>query len=107
MLSKKKKFKSAMDNATTYDQWKECAMELDYIENNVEWKERFVSELYNYNLVYDRLNQLRKFHQENNTYELIRSLREGLHHDLGNMGNPALYANSRVGDQASGRGIYQ
>ena len=26
-----------------------------------------------------------------------RALREGLHHDLGNMGNPALYTRSRVG----------
>ncbi|PID42162.1 MAG: patatin [Proteobacteria bacterium] len=97
MLNKTGKLKAAMENATTYEQWKECAMELDHIENNVEWKERFVSDQYNYNLVYDRFSQLRTCHQQKNTCELVRSLREGLHHDLGNMGNPALYTRSRVG----------
>lgn len=83
--------------ATSYEQWKGLALELDYLENKVEWKETFVSDLYNYQLIYDRFSQLRKAHQQKDLDLLCRALREGLHHDLGNIGNPQLYRECRVG----------
>ncbi len=86
-----------MAQATHYDQWKELGLELDFLERNAEWKEQFVSDLYNFDLIYDRLNALRQLHQEKNTEELVRSLREGLHHDLGNIGNPQLYCGCHIG----------
>ncbi len=92
-----RKFRKMLAEAPNYEVWKAAALELDYLEGNVEWKEEFVSDLYHYELIYDRLSNLRQYHQQHDHERLKRALREGLHHDLGNMGNPALYTRSRVG----------
>ena len=97
MTSKIKKFQKMLAEATTYEAWKGAALELDYLENRVDWKEALISDLYNYELIYDRLSQLRQYRQLEDYEQLRRALREGLHHDLGNMGNPRLYGYSRVG----------
>ncbi len=91
------RFRKQLADAQNYEQWKAAALELDYLEGNVEWKEDFASDLYHYELIYDRLCNLKQYRQQNDFERLKRALREGLHHDLGNMGNPALYTRSRVG----------
>lgn len=90
-------YRRMMANATNYDTWREAALALDYLEGNVEWKEEFASSLYNYELIYDRLMELRTAHQTRDHWSLMRSLREELHHDLGNMGNRRLYCQSYIG----------
>lgn len=97
MRSNIHRFQKMLADAPSYENWKAAALELDYLEGKVDWKETFASDLYNYELIYDRLNQLRQYHQQRDFDLLRRALREGLHHDLGNMGNPALYRHSRVG----------
>ncbi len=91
------KYRKAMDEAKNYHSWRDAALELDYLEGHVEWKESFSSSLYNYELIYDRLMDLKNAQESHNHHNLIRSLREGLHHDLGNLGNPGLYRKSHVG----------
>ncbi len=92
-----RKFRKMMADAPNYEVWKAAALELDFLEGNVEWKEDFTSDQYHYELVYDRLSNLRSYRQQNDFERLKRALREGLHHDLGNMGNSALYTRSHVG----------
>jgi TAG lipase/steryl ester hydrolase/phospholipase A2/LPA acyltransferase len=92
-----RKFRKMLAEAPNYELWKAAALELDFLEGNVEWKEDFASDLYHYELIYDRLRHLRQYREQNDFERLKRALREGLHHDLGNMGNPALYTRSRVG----------
>lgn len=92
-----RKFRKMLAEAPNYEVWKAAALELDFLEGNVEWKEEFGSDLYHYELIYDRLSNLRTYRQQNDFERLKRALREGLHHDLGNMGNTALYTRSRVG----------
>ncbi len=91
------RFRKMLAEAQNYEQWKAAALELDFLEGNAEWKEDFASDLYHYELIYDRLSNLKQYRQQNDFERLKRALREGLHHDLGNMGNPALYTRSRVG----------
>lgn len=91
------RFRKMLAQATNYEQWKAAALELDFLEGSAEWKEDFASDLYHYELIYDRLSNLKQYRQQNDFERLKRALREGLHHDLGNMGNPALYTRSRVG----------
>ncbi|MGF2734952.1 DUF3336 domain-containing protein [Marinobacter sp. DUT-1] len=91
------KYRKMLAQAPNYEVWKAAALELDFLEGNAEWKEEFVSDLYHYELIYDRLSNLKQYRQQNDFERLKRALREGLHHDLGNMGNPALYTRSRVG----------
>lgn len=92
-----RRFRKMLAEAPNYEVWKAAALELDFLEGNVEWKEDFPSDLYHYELIYDRLSNLRNYRQQNDFERLKRALREGLHHDLGNMGNPGLYTRSRVG----------
>ncbi|MCG7199515.1 DUF3336 domain-containing protein [Marinobacter pelagius] len=91
------KYRKMLAEAPNYEVWKAAALELDFLEGNAEWKEEFYSDLYHYELIYDRLSNLKQYRQQNDFERLKRALREGLHHDLGNMGNPALYTRSRVG----------
>lgn len=95
--AKKHKYRQIMAQARDYSTWRDAALELDYLEGNVEWKESYVSSLYNYELIYDRLMEIRSAHQRRDNATLLRSLREGLHHDLGNLGDPRLYERSHVG----------
>ena len=91
------RFRKLLAEAPNYEQWKAAALELDFLEGNAEWKEDFASDFYHYELIYDRLSNLKQYRQQNDVERLKRALREGLHHDLGNMGNSALYTRSRVG----------
>lgn len=97
MINKSKKYKKLMADARDYESWKDAALELDYIDRNVDWKEAFASDLYNYELIYDRLSQLRECSRNKDHDLMLRCLREGLHHDLGNMGNSELYNRSNIG----------
>ncbi|MFD2228710.1 DUF3336 domain-containing protein [Alkalimarinus sediminis] len=97
MINKAKKYKKLMAEARDYETWKDAALELDYLDRNVEWKEAFASDLYNYELIYDRLTQLKECSRNKNHELMLRCLREGLHHDLGNMGNAELYNRSNIG----------
>src|SRR5699024_9161432 len=90
------KFRKMLSEAPDYESWKAAGLELDFLEGNAEWKEDFASDLYNYELLYDRLTSIKQYRQQNDFDRLKRALREGLHHDLGNMGNPALYTRSRI-----------
>lgn len=92
-----RKFRKMLAEAPNYEVWKAAALELDFLEGNTEWKEDFASDLYHYELIYDRLSNLRNYRQRNDFERLKRALREGLHHDLGNMGSTALYTRSHVG----------
>lgn len=92
-----RKFRKMLAEAPNYEVWKAAALELDFLEGHTEWKEDFASDLYHYELIYDRLSNLRNYRQQNDFERLKRALREGLHHDLGNMGSTALYTRSHVG----------
>ena len=86
-----------MQNATSYDQWKEAAQTLDALENKGAWKQNIASDIYNYDLLSDRLKLLRGYKESGDIEGLYRALREGLHHDLGNMGDIRLYQQCHFG----------
>jgi len=91
------KHKKSMANATSFEQWKDAAQTLDALENKSSWKENIASDVYNYDLLSDRLILLKKLKDQNDIEGLYRALREGLHHDLGNMGDIRLYQQCHFG----------
>lgn len=101
MLGKSKrkisKLKAQLAQANSYQQWQEIAEELDTLEHNNVWKNNIASDVYNYELLSDRLKELKSHRQNKDTRALARALREGLHHDLGNMGDIRLYQQSYFG----------
>ncbi|RMF17529.1 MAG: DUF3336 domain-containing protein [Gammaproteobacteria bacterium] len=94
---KVERLEAQLAEASTYDQWHQIALELDELSGQAAWKQELESDLYNAHLILDRYNEIRQALERRDHVRLIRSLRQGLHHDLGNMGNPALFARSRVG----------
>lgn len=87
----------AMLHAADYGTWKEAALELDRLEGLDEWKADEASDDYDWRLIRSRLRQIRQYRAENQIEKLVRHLRQGLHWNLGNIGNPALYSKTRVG----------
>ncbi|MDP2229156.1 MAG: DUF3336 domain-containing protein [Moraxellaceae bacterium] len=87
----------ALDHAQSYTEWEQLGRELDALTGLDLWKIDNASPDYNYPLIQERLGSLRSLMVSGRVLPLMRSLREGLHHDLGNMGNPVLYGYARVG----------
>ena len=88
---------AARDNAKNYNEWREISLELDALTGLDLWKIETASSTYNHELLRERLLHLRQWRNAKDHKQLIRALREGLHHDLGNMGNPLLYGRAHVG----------
>ncbi|MGH8460279.1 MAG: DUF3336 domain-containing protein [Stenotrophobium sp.] len=88
---------SQMKHATDYQGWHEAAQELDRHHGLDEWRDDETSEDYDWRLIRSRLRQIRQYRAEGQTAKLIHHLRQGLHWNLGNTGNPQLYGIAHVG----------
>jgi len=99
MLLKKKisELEQALDQAQTYTEWEQVGSELDALNGMDLWKIDNASPDYNYELIRDQLQTLRGYMNEKRIEPLMRLLRVGLNHDLGNMGNSNLYGRAHVG----------
>ncbi|MGQ0622148.1 MAG: patatin-like phospholipase family protein [Panacagrimonas sp.] len=87
----------ALNHASDYGTWRDAASELDRREGRDEWKEDEVSDHYDWRLLRSRLRQIRTFREEGSVIRLMHHLRQGLHWNLGNSGNPEMYVHARVG----------
>ncbi|XID76053.1 DUF3336 domain-containing protein [Alkanindiges sp. WGS2144] len=92
-----RRLEDALAHAQDYQEWKDIALELDEATGNQDWKLDNTSPYYDYGLIADRLTRLRRYRLEKKDVELVRLLREGLHHDLGNIGHPLLYSHAYIG----------
>lgn len=88
---------AAREKAANYQEWRDISLELDALTGLDLWKIETASDHYHHQLLRDRLLTLRQYQASHDHKLLIRALREGLHHDLGNMGNPLLYGRAHVG----------
>ncbi|MEY2863338.1 MAG: hypothetical protein RLY58_1045 [Pseudomonadota bacterium] len=86
-----------LKEAQSYDDWHAIALELDHASGMNLWKLDNASPYYDSSLIAERLVTLRRYRQEGRDVELMRAIREGLYHDLGNIGHPMLYGHAHVG----------
>lgn len=92
-----KQLERAIGHATTYEEWYEASQEHDRLSGADDWKEIDRSRHYDYELIRNRLWQIRQARERNDINKLVFHLHEGLHGNLGNISNPKLYQHSRVG----------
>lgn len=85
------------DRATSYDEWREIAEDLDRLEGADAWRQDETSDDYDYLLIRERLGRMRALRKRGDARQLAFELYEGLHGNLGNLANPALYSHARVG----------
>ena len=89
--------RDAMLHAADYSTWRSAAEALDRLEGGEEWKQDETSDDYDWRLIRSRLRQVRTYRQEGQVAKLVHHLRQGLHWNLGNLGNPELYTVTRIG----------
>ncbi len=92
-----RQLEEAIRHAETYEQWREASLEHDRLSGADEWKEIDRSPHYDYELIRNRLAQIRQARQRNDVNKLVFHLHEGLHGNLGNISNPRLYQYCRIG----------
>jgi NTE family protein len=92
-----REYRQAMAHATDYPTWLAAAEKLDLRDGLEEWKADEISEDYDWRLIRSRLRQIRQYRAGKDVSRLIYHLRQGLHWNLGNTGNPGLYFHCRVG----------
>jgi NTE family protein len=86
-----------MLHAADYPTWRSAAETLDRLEGGDEWKQDETSDDYDWRLIRSRLRQIRTYRHEGQIAKLVHHLRQGLHWNLGNTGNPELYTTTRIG----------
>ncbi|KAL4885581.1 acyl transferase/acyl hydrolase/lysophospholipase [Aspergillus karnatakaensis] len=86
-----------MRNAVSPEEWKECACELDKLEDNNSWKETFECDEYNPRLVQERLEQLEAARLSCDVSRMLYLIRTSLSRDLGGMSNASLYKHTHFG----------
>ena len=87
----------AIEHANTYQEWHEASAEHDLRSGAEEWKETDRSRHYDYELIRNRLAQIRQARERGDVNKLVFHLHEGLHGNLGNISNPQLYQYTRTG----------
>jgi len=91
---------AAMAKAQSYDEWKAIALAHDRASGAQEWKESDPSRSYDYLSIRNRLDQLRDLRRRRADRELLFTLNEGVHGNLGGMGSSRLYRRAKLGTKA-------
>lgn len=86
-----------LDHVENYADWRELALDLDRLEGADAWKQDEMSDDYDYLLIQERLAAMRAMRRAGDVRQLVFTLAEGLHGNLGNVADPVLYSYSRVG----------
>lgn len=92
-----RQLEQAIAHASDYTTWREASEEHDRLSGAEDWKEIDRSPYYDYELIRNRLAQIRQARERGDVNKLVFHLHEGLHGNLGNISNPMLYRFSRVG----------
>ena len=92
-LAKERQLAQAQD----YEGWRVHALDLDTMNGLDVWKADPASPHYQYNLIQQRLINLRQWRKSGDWAQVVFALREGLQRNLGNLTNPELYKHTRVG----------
>lgn len=81
----------------TYDQWLKWAYYKDRMEGLIRWRDQEDSDLYDNVDIRRRLNKLKSLRKRKDDQGLLFVLNEGIHGNMGGMGNPLLHAKARTG----------
>ncbi len=94
---KLKKLEKVMAKSTSYEEWREAAIEHDDISGQKRWREIDQSSQYDYTQIRLRLDRLRGLRARHDYHGLLFSLNEGIHGNMGGMGRSSLYKRAKFG----------
>ena len=84
-------------NAASYEEYKEACLEHDELSGAEEWKHKDPSRDYDYRLIRKRVQRIKLAQSNNDIFGLMSILHEGLHGNLGNIANPVLRSQCKIG----------
>lgn len=94
----KRRLERRLNNAATYEEWKELAEEYDRIDGRDLWKlEPEAPLLYDHKTITARLLNLKEARICNDPTRSMMTVRENLSRNLGGLGNPGLYNTCMLG----------
>jgi NTE family protein len=96
-LFSRNKYDRMMDSAETYEEWHEAALGHDKYTGMESWKRKSESDLYDNIAIEARLRALRRYRKKGDDHALLFTLNEGVHGNMGGMGNAKLYAKAKSG----------
>lgn len=86
-----------LDAAQNYAEWVEQATAYDQQSGMSDWKSSDASKSYDYRSIRQRLDLLRDLRLRQDYHQLLFTLNEGIHGNVGGMGKPALYNKAKFG----------
>lgn len=86
-----------MEAAPDFQTWQKLALQHDQLSGEEKWKQRDETSLYDFAEIRIRHDKLRQLLERHNHAELLYALNEGVHGNMGGMGKPILYAQSKIG----------
>ena len=86
-----------LEQVADYKAWREISLELDTLEGTDAWKQDDTSDDYDHLLIKERLAEMRALRKGGDVRQLVFTLYEGLHGNLGNITSLPLYSVARVG----------
>ncbi|KAI1003120.1 Triacylglycerol lipase 4 [Podosphaera aphanis] len=86
-----------LKNATSAEEWRATARELDVMENNEAWKFDNQSDEFDAPLIEMKLKQLNDARKSGDIKQMLNLIRTSLSRDLGGIGNTQLYTHSYIG----------
>jgi TAG lipase/steryl ester hydrolase/phospholipase A2/LPA acyltransferase len=89
--------RSKLDQANSYDDWAALAAVYDRDRGLDDWKTTDASKSYDYRAIRQRLDLIRDLRYRRDYHQLLFTLNEGIHGNLGGMGKPALYNKAKLG----------
>ena len=89
--------RKALALATGFPEWLAIATAIDDLDGAADWRRDQESGDYDWRLLRGRLEQIRAYREAGDIARLARHLRQGLHWNLANLGNPALYTRALAG----------
>lgn len=89
--------RNLLDSAESYDEWQAAASNLDKLLGYESWKQTPDTDIYDFELIKLRTKQLQECRVSGDLEQLLFLVRTTLERNLGNMGDPRLYAVSYTG----------
>jgi len=86
-----------IDKATTYDEWSKAAQKMDDASGASDWKKEDRSTRFDHKSIRIRLERLRKVRESGDPHEVLFTLNEGIHGNMGGMGHHNLYTVAKFG----------
>lgn len=89
--------RKAMEAAATYDEWSAAAMAFDDRSGASAWRRSDISSRYDYRVIRQRLDELKRLRHKGDPHELLFFLNEGMHGNVGGIGSPKMYNRAKFG----------